>query len=107
METFLQVTTAAGSREEADLISRTLVGRRLAACVQVVGPVESRFWWKGDVTVAQEWLCVAKTTAARYAAVEGVIRELHSYELPEIVAVPVAAGSEAYLAWVQRETAAG
>ena len=107
METFLQVTTAAGSREEADLISRALVERRLAACVQVVGPVESRYWWDGGVEVAREWLCLAKTTAALYSAVEGAIRELHSYEVPEIVALPVAAGSEAYLGWVQRETAMG
>jgi periplasmic divalent cation tolerance protein len=107
VETFLQVTTAAGSREEADLISRALVERRLAACVQVVGPVESRYWWEGAVTVAQEWLCLAKTTASRYPAVEGAIRELHSYVVPEIVAVPVAAGSRPYLRWIEQETAAG
>ena len=104
METFVQVTTATGSLEEAALISRALVERRLAACVQVVGPVESRYWWEGDVRVAQEWLCLAKTTAARWAAVEGAIRELHSYDLPEIVAVPLAAGSEPYLRWIEQET---
>ncbi len=107
METFLLVTTAAGSREEADLISRALVERRLAACVQVVGPVESRYWWAGEVTEAQEWLCLVKTTAGRYSAVEGAIRELHSYEVPEIVAVPLAAGSGPYLGWIEQETAAG
>jgi periplasmic divalent cation tolerance protein len=106
METFLQVVTTTGSREEADAIADALVHARLAACVQIVGPVESRYWWKGGVEVAQEWLCVAKTTGARYPALEDAVRELHSYDVPEIVALPVTVGSEPYLRWVQEETAA-
>ncbi len=97
------VTTTA-SREEADVISRALVEARLAACVQVVGPIESRYWWEGAVQVTQEWLCLAKTTASRYPQLEATIRELHSYDVPEIVAVPVAMGSEPYLRWVEQET---
>jgi periplasmic divalent cation tolerance protein len=104
METFLQVLTTTGSREEADTIGQALVERRLAACVQVVGPIESRYWWQGTVEVAQEWLCLAKTTGARYAELEAAIRDLHSYDVPEIVALPVSAGSEPYLRWVRQET---
>ncbi|MEA2702709.1 MAG: periplasmic divalent cation tolerance protein [Actinomycetota bacterium] len=105
METFLQVVTTTASREEADAISLALVEARLAACVQVVGPIESRYRWDGGVEVAQEWLCLAKTTGSRYPQMEATIRELHSYDVPEIVAVPVVMGSEPYLRWVGQETA--
>ena len=77
-----------------------LVERRLAACVQVVGPVESRYRWEGRVETATEWLCVAKTTAERYDELEAAIGELHSYDVPEILAVPVVRGSAAYLRWL-------
>jgi periplasmic divalent cation tolerance protein len=99
---YLQVTTAAGSAEEAEQIGAALVERRLAACVQVVGPIASRYRWQGKVERAQEWMCVAKTTAARYAELEAAIRELHSYEEPEIVATPIVAGSAGYLEWLAR-----
>ncbi len=84
-----------------------LVERRLAACVQVVGPVESRYRWEGRVETATEWLCVAKTTAERYDELEAVIVELHSYDVPEILAVPVVRGSAAYLRWLGDEVAPG
>jgi periplasmic divalent cation tolerance protein len=97
---YLQVQTAADSEEEAERISAALVERRLAACVQVIGPIASRYRWRGEVETAREWLCLAKTEAVRYAELEAAIRELHSYEEPEIVAVPIAAGSAAYLEWI-------
>ncbi len=84
-----------------------LVDRRLAACVQVVGPVESRYRWEGRVETATEWLCVAKTTAERYDELEAAIGELHSYDVPEILAVPVVRGSAAYLRWLGDEAAPG
>jgi len=98
------VTTTAGTREEAEALSRALVDGRLAACVQVIGPVESRYWWDGAVETATEWLCVAKTTADRYDEVEAAIRATHSYDVPEILAVPVVRGSEPYLRWLGSET---
>jgi periplasmic divalent cation tolerance protein len=97
---YLQVLTTAGSEEEAERISAGLVERRLAACVQVVGPIASRYRWRGAVEEAQEWLCLAKTAASRYPELEAAIRELHSYEEPEIVATPIVAGSAGYLAWL-------
>ncbi len=92
--------TTVGSEEEAGAIATHLLDRRLAACVQVIGPVESRFWWDGRVETAAEWLCLAKTTADRYDGVEAAIRERHSYEVPEILAVPVSRGSRDYLGWL-------
>jgi len=98
----LQVTTTTGSEEEAERIGAALVERRLAACVQIVGPISSRYRWQGKIERSTEWMCVAKTSAARYAALEAAIRELHSYEEPEIVATPIVAGSKGYLDWISR-----
>jgi periplasmic divalent cation tolerance protein len=100
MAEYLQVTTTAGSEEEAERLSAALVERRLAACVQVVGPIASRYRWQGATEHSTEWLCLAKTSAARYAELEAAIRELHSYEEPEIVATPIVAGSPGYLEWL-------
>lgn len=92
--------TTAGSEEEAERISASLIEHRLAACVQVVGPIASRYRWQGEVETAREWICVVKTDAARYPEVEAAIRELHSYDEPEVVATPIVAGSAGYLAWL-------
>jgi periplasmic divalent cation tolerance protein len=100
MSECLQVLTTAGSEEEAGRIAAHLVERRLAACVQVIGPIASRYRWQGAIEEATEWQCLAKTTRAACGAVEAAIRELHSYDEPEIVATPIVAGSSGYLAWI-------
>ena len=100
---YVEVRTAAASREEADAITAALLGSRLAACVQVLGPVHSRYRWKGNVESAQEWLCVAKTAASRAADVMAEIARVHSYETPEIVVTPILSGSPSYLAWIDAE----
>ena len=97
----VQVLTTAGSEEEAERIAELLVERRLAACVQVVGPIASRYRWQGAIEEEREWQCLAKTTRAAYDAVEAAIREAHSYEEPEIIAIPIVAGSAGYLAWIE------
>jgi len=94
------VLTTAGSSEEAHKIAQALVERRLAACVNVVGPMTSIYRWQGNVERAQEWLLVVKTTAGVADAVGDAIKELHSYDLPECVVLPVEGGSEKYLEWV-------
>jgi periplasmic divalent cation tolerance protein len=100
MADHLQVLTTVSSEEEAERISAALVERRLAACVQILGPFSSRYRWQGAVEEAREWLCLAKTTTDRYPELEAAIRDLHSYEEPEIVATAIVAGSGGYLAWV-------
>jgi periplasmic divalent cation tolerance protein len=97
---YAQVLTTAGSEEEAQRIADALLEQRLAACVQVVGPIASTYRWQGAVERTQEWQCLAKTEAARYPQVEAAIRGAHSYEEPEILAIPVLAGSACYLAWI-------
>ena len=99
----VQVLTAAGSREEAAAIADALLERRVAACVQVVGPVHSRYWWKGRIESADEWLCLAKTTAAAVDEAMDEIGRRHSYEAPEITVTPIVAGSARYLAWIGAE----
>jgi len=101
----IQVLTTAGSEEEAERIAALLLEKRLAACVQVVGPVLSSYRWRGELERAREWQCLAKTEAALYEQVESAIRAVHSYEEPEILAIPVLAGSAGYLRWVSESVA--
>jgi periplasmic divalent cation tolerance protein len=100
----IQVTTMLGDRSAADRIAAQLIENRLTACVQVVGPVSSTYRWQGRVEQSEEWMCVIKTTLERFPAVEQAIRGWHGYDLPEIIATPIVAGSAPYLAWVRAET---
>ena len=86
--------------KEADRIGRAVIAARLAACVNIVRGVGSIFCWKGKVEKAREFLLILKTTADNFSALEKKIKRLHSYEVPEIIALPVAAGSAEYLRWV-------
>lgn len=89
----------------AQQLARYLVETRLAACVNVMAPCTSVYCWEGALEQVTEVPVLIKTTAHRYAALELALRERHPYELPEIVAVPVAHGLTGYLAWVARQTA--
>jgi periplasmic divalent cation tolerance protein len=100
MPEHVQVLTTTGSAEEAEQIGRELIEQRLAACVQTVGPIVSRYRWQGKLEEEQEWQCLAKTEAALYGEVETAIRALHSYDEPEIIAIPILAGSKGYLDWI-------
>lgn len=97
---YLQVLTTAGSEEEAAAIAAALIERRLAACVQISGPITSIYRWQGEIENAQEWHCLAKTAASRWDAVEAAIRERHPYDEPEIIATPIVAGAAGYLRWI-------
>jgi periplasmic divalent cation tolerance protein len=100
MSEYILVLTTVGSEEEAEAIAAALLERRLAACVQTVGPIVSRYRWQGKLEREREWQCLAKTEARLYEEVEAAIRAAHSYEEPEIIAIPVLAGSRGYLDWV-------
>ncbi len=93
-------------RETADRIASDLVEKRLAACVSILPSVRSVYRWKGEIQRDEEALLIAKTRRERLEALESRIVELHPYELPEILAVEAAGGSEGYLAWIREETAA-
>ncbi len=100
---YIQVQTATEKMEEAQKIARALLERRLAGCVQIVGPIVSSYWWKGKLEMAEEWLCLIKSRQDLFEELEKAIVELHSYETPEIIATPIVAGSVDYLAWLNDE----
>jgi len=101
---FVVVLVTAASAEEGQRIGRALVGERLAACVNVLGPMRSIYRWQGAVEEADEHLLVVKARAADVPALAERIRALHSYEVPEVVALPLTGGSEAYLTWLAAVT---
>jgi periplasmic divalent cation tolerance protein len=103
-ETMIVLTTC-GNDDDARALAHALVARRAAACVNAVSKVASTYRWKGEVQQDQEILLIIKTTAARLEAVEGTIRELTKYEVPELIALPIAAGGADYLTWLRESVA--
>ena len=96
----IMVLMTAGSREEAARLADMLVVARLAACVQILPEIESIYHWEGKVERAPEILLLAKSTQANFAALEAAVRSLHSYETPEIIALPITLASAPYLEWL-------
>jgi periplasmic divalent cation tolerance protein len=103
MKSYVQITTTTETKEQAQKIAQYLVEMRLAACVQITGPITSVYRWKGKVENAQEWLCMIKTREELFDKVESAIKKLHSYETPEIVSAPIFKGSKEYLTWLDDE----
>jgi periplasmic divalent cation tolerance protein len=99
------VVTTVPVDDRGDSLASALVAERLAACVNIGAPMTSVYWWQGALTREAERPVVIKTTVDRVAAVKARLLELHSYELPEILVLPVADGSDAYLDWVRSGTA--
>lgn len=98
------VFVMAGTEDEAARIAQALVGERLAACANIVGPVRSIYRWRGAVEDAREYWIMIKTRKELYSMVERRVRELHSYEVPEIIALVPSAGSAPYLEWILDST---
>ena len=94
------VLSTAGSEDEARKLARHLVEQQLAACVNIVPRVESIYRWQGKVESSQEWLLLIKTSAEKFPAVRDAVRELHSYDLPECIALTIEDGSPDYLQWL-------
>jgi periplasmic divalent cation tolerance protein len=97
------VLMTAGSQEEAERIASALVGEMLAACVNVIPGVTSVYHWQGEIQHDQEWLLVAKSRRDVLDQLVRRVQALHSYDLPEIIALPLAGGSEAYLHWLDEQ----
>jgi periplasmic divalent cation tolerance protein len=106
-EDFVVVLVTAGDADEAARIGRTLVEERLVACANVIGPIRSIYRWQGAVEDAAEHLLLLKARAADVAALETRVRALHGYDVPEVLALPLRAGSAPYLAWLAESTARG
>jgi periplasmic divalent cation tolerance protein len=98
------VLSTAGSDQEASKIAQGLVERRLAACVNIVPNVRSIYRWQGKIEESPEYLLIIKTEEGRFTALRAALEEMHSYELPECIAVPISHGSERYLDWIAEST---
>ena len=104
MTDFIQVSTTTNTRSNADKIAKLLLERRLAACVQILGPINSNYWWDRKLEGAKEWLCLIKAPSKNYRRIESAIKKNHPYKVPEILAFPILAGNLEYLRWIGRET---
>ncbi len=98
------VLVTVGSEREAETIATALLEERLAACVNMTGPVRSLYRWEGRIADDQEWQLIIKTQARLFEALAARVRALHSYDVPEIIALPVLAGTTDYMDWIQNET---
>jgi periplasmic divalent cation tolerance protein len=102
-----QVTTTLPDRAAAEQVAARLVEERLAACAQVLGPVSSTYVWKGEIEQAAEWYCNLKTTKTRLPELKARIRELHPYQVPEIIAIQILDGNADYLKWIEEVVSGG
>ncbi|MEZ5352140.1 MAG: divalent-cation tolerance protein CutA [Bryobacteraceae bacterium] len=97
------VLSSCGSSEEAEALARHLVEQRLAACVSVVGKARSFYWWQGKIEESGEWMLVIKTARGTVERLREALSAMHSYQTPEVIALPIVDGSTAYLEWMERE----
>ena len=102
MTEYLQVITTTETKEDAQKIAHLIVEKRLAGCVQVIGPITSVYWWKEKIEEGDEWLCIMKSSQSLYAELEKTIQTIHPYEVPEIISVPIGGGSTRYLEWLEK-----
>jgi periplasmic divalent cation tolerance protein len=107
MEEMVTIVTTGRDRDLLRDIAKGLLEKHLIACSQIIGPLESHYWWKGEIREAAEWMVLMKTRRTLYDAVERIIADLHHYEVPEIVALPIVRCLPAYGKWIEDETAGG
>lgn len=100
---YIQVITTVAKKSDAERIARILSKNKLSACAQIIGPIISIYRWKGKLEKFKEWMCLIKTKMVLYKIVEKAIKDIHPYELPEIVATPIIKGSREYLNWLNDE----
>jgi periplasmic divalent cation tolerance protein len=102
MTPYLQVATTVENKIQAETMTRTLLERRLVACVQIVA-CNSMYHWQNNIESSGEYLCLMKTRADLFAPLKTAIEEMHPYEVPEILATPIVEGNTAYLSWLEQE----
>ncbi|MFI8528494.1 divalent-cation tolerance protein CutA [Promicromonospora sukumoe] len=101
---FCQAVVTFDDREKGEALARTIVGERLAACAQIDGPITSVFWWEGAPQTEEEWRVEFKTRTTLLDELTAKVAELHDYDVPQVVAVPIVGGLPAYLDWMREET---
>ena len=104
MSNYIVVFVTTNSAKEAKKISRTLVEEKLAACCNIISPIQSIYQWQGKICEDKEILIMLKTKKNLFKQVDARVRELHSYEVPEVIAIPIVEGSDKYMSWLKNET---
>ena len=104
MSTFIQVTTTTANESDARRIADVLIDARVAACVQIGGPITSVYRWQGIIETSPEWRCTIKTRASLFEKVKNLIQQNHPYDVPQVVALPILETSESYGKWLEEET---
>ena len=97
---YIVVFVTCANKKEADKVAQALISRKLAACVNIIEKIESLFWWQGKVDRAKEVLLAIKSKKVKFPQIIKLVKSLHSYEVPEIIALPILAGNQAYLRWI-------
>ena len=105
--TYIVVLVTASSKEEAERIVNALLKEKLIACANIFGPVSSNFWWKGKINSAEEYMVFMKTDEELFEELAERVRQLHSYEVPEIIALPIIKGFRKYLEWIEENVKSG
>lgn len=100
---YIVLLITAGSIEEAQQISRALLEQKKVACVNIVPQISSLFWWQGKIDSESEVLLLAKTKASKLPEILDLVREIHSYDVPEVIALPILDGNREYLEWIDKE----
>ena len=103
MTEFIQVLTTVEHKADAEKIAKILVEKRIAACVQIIGPLTSYFQWQEKLDTVQEYFCLIKSRDDLFSELEAVINKIHPYEVPEIIATPITKGGKDYLSWLAAE----
>lgn len=103
-DSFLIVLTTLPNRSQARKLSRQILKIKLAACINILGPAESSFWWEGKIDHAKEFLLLIKTQVAHFGRLRGFLEKNHPYSVPEIVAIPLVKGHAPYLDWIKSST---
>jgi periplasmic divalent cation tolerance protein len=99
----IQVMTTTAEKQQAEALAQAVLDKRLGACVQISGPIESRYWWNGRIEVASEWTLMIKTRHDLYKRLEAFLLELHPYDQPEIIATAITEVSAGYLKWLSEQ----
>ena len=101
---FIQILFTINSEEKANEIAKKLLEQRAVSCMQIIGPTTSSYWWKNQIQQTIEWVCLAKSKEENFEKIESIIKSLHPFKVPDIVAIPISTGNRDYLKWIQEET---